>query len=303
MTTISDSSTQHSAFRTPNSTLALVTCAEWPGGTADEQALVTALAAHGVAATFAVWDDPAINWAAFRLCLIRTTWDYHHRRDEFVIWAAHVATVSDLWNPAPLVRWNTHKGYLRDLAAAGIPIVPTVWLPAASRADLSAILAGQGWTDVVIKPAVSASSFATLLLPPATRAHGQAHLNRHLPTRDLMVQPFLTSVRTVGERSLIAITGTVTHAVLRPPLGGAAGLPSTPTPVAPADDEIALAARILAALPVPPLYARIDLVRDATGALCLLELELVEPALFLDQAPAALTRFAAALAGRVRRET
>ncbi len=285
-----------SAFRIPQSSaVALVTCAKLPAGTADERALVVALAARGVAATFAVWDDPAVDWAAFRLVVIRSTWDYHHRRDAFVAWAERVAAVTALWNPATTVRWNTHKGYLRDLAAAGIPTVPTMWLPAGSQADLGAILTTQNWPAAVIKPAVSASAFATLILPPATLAEGQAHVDAHLPSRDLMVQPFLAAVRTYGERSLIAIAGSVTHAVLRPPLGGAPDLPAQPTAVASASDETALATRVLAALPTAPLYARIDLVRDNNGALCLLELELVEPALFLDLAPAALDRLAAAI--------
>ena len=289
--------------RTPPSAVALVTCAALPTGTAEEQALVAALARRGVTAQFAVWDDAAVDWAAFRLTVIRTTWDYHYRRAAFVAWTERAATLTELWNPAPTVRWNTHKSYLRDLAAAGIPIVPTVWLAAGSSADLRAILAAHGWATAVIKPAVSADSFATHIVAAAALAEGQAHLDTHLPSRDLMVQPFLTSVRTHGERSLIAIAGNVTHAVLRPPLGGAAALPSAPTPVTPTPDESTLAARVLAALTTPPLYARIDLVRADNGALCLLELELVEPALFLDGAPAALESLAAAIYDRMEPPT
>jgi hypothetical protein len=281
----------------------LVTCVRYPAGPDDDAPLVAACAAQGLRTAWAVWDDPAVDWAAAPVAVIRATWDYHHRRAEFLAWADRVAALTDLWNPASTIRWNTHKGYLRDLEAAGIPCVPTAWLAAGRLADLAALLAERNWTDVVIKPAVSADSFATRRVAAADLAAGQGHLDTHLPARDMMIQPFLPSVLDYGERSLIAINGEITHAVIRTPLGGSAHLPPAPTLTTSAPDERDLAARILAGLTPTPLYARVDLARTPDGVPCLMELELVEPSLFFRLAPTGAHRLAAAIALRAERET
>jgi glutathione synthase/RimK-type ligase-like ATP-grasp enzyme len=279
----------------------LVTYAEMPEGSSDDQLLVPALAGHGLRARFVTWDDPAVDWAEPAVCVIRSTWDYLHRRAAFVAWAERVAGLTELWNPAPMIRWNTHKGYLRNLAARGVPIVPTVWLAAGSRADLAGILAEQGWRRAVIKPAVSADSYGTSIVTGAALADAQAQLDTLLPDRDIMVQPFLASVGSYGERSLLFIAGELTHAVRRSaPAGYGPDYADACPPVVPAADEVALARAVLGAVGAPTLYARVDLLRDDAGAPCLLELELVEPSLFLGQAPPAVARLAAAIAARAR---
>jgi hypothetical protein len=279
----------------------LVTYDGVPDGSRDDQLLVPALAAHGLQARFVVWDDPGVNWAEPAVCVVRSTWDYLHRRAAFVAWAEQVDGQTDLWNPAPLLRWNTHKHYLADLAARGVPIVPTVWLDRGTTADLARIMAGHGWLRAVVKPAVSADSYGTSIVTGAARAEDQARLDALLRERDLMVQPFLASVQTYGERSLMFIAGELTHAVRRaPPQDADDRNDAECPPVVPAPDEIALARAVLAAAGVPTLYARVDLLRDDTGAPCLLELELVEPSLFLRQAPQAVDRLAEAIAARVQ---
>lgn len=281
--------------------IGLVTQATLPEGSSEDQRLIPALAAHGLAARFVVWDDPAEDWAAFALCVVRSTWDYLHRRDEFVAWAERVGGLTDLWNPAPLLRWNTHKHYLADLAARGVPIVPTVWLAAGTGADLGAILAAQGWQQAVVKPAVSADSYGTNIVTADTLAPAQARLDALLQERDMMIQPFLSSVSGYGERSLMFIAGEFTHAVRRSaPEGYGPRYADDHPPVAPAPDELALARAVLLAVQASTLYARVDLLRDEAGAPCLLELELVEPSLFLHQAPQAVAQFAGAIADRVR---
>ncbi|HMA36602.1 MAG TPA: hypothetical protein VKY74_19260 [Chloroflexia bacterium] len=276
----------------------LVTYARLPQGAPDDALLVAALAARGLVARPLVWDDPGVDWAAVPLCVIRSTWDYHLRRAAFLAWATRVAAVTALWNPAPLVRWNTHKSYLRDLAARGVPTVPAVWLPAGTPADLAAILAAQGWESAVVKPAVGADSHGAQVVTPETRAAGQAHLARFLAGQDMLVQPFLDSIDSYGERSLIYIDGVLTHAVRRHPLPRTpgAGPSAAPAPLVPvAAGEAALGTQVLAALDLRPLYARVDLVRDGAGTPRVLELELVEPSLFFAQAPAAATQLAAAI--------
>jgi hypothetical protein len=261
-------------------------------------ALKPELAARGLSVSLVAWDDPSVDWSAFRLCVIRATWDYHLRLPEFLAWTERVAAQTALWNPLALVRWNTHKGYLRDLERQGVAIVPTIWAPHGTRLELATLLKARGWTQAVVKPAVSASAYATRLVTIATLAEGQAHLDALLAERDMMIQPFLSSVTSVGERSLVYFDGALSHTVLRAPALGAA--PDADARLLPNDpEEAAFAGRVMQSMRGETLYARVDIARDAAGALCLMELELIEPALWLGLAPVAAARFAAAIARRL----
>ena len=206
------------------------------------------------------------------------------------------------------MRWNLHKGYLVELAAAGAPVVPTAVLPRGWKDGAGAysrLLAARGWSDAVIKPAISADSWETIFVPASRPESGEEHLARLLPERDMLVQPFLRSVESYGERSLVYVEGKFSHAVRKNALtlgGRWAGLPEG-TSVDASTDELATGERVLAAAWAAigerdALYARIDLTRDEAGNPLLLELELIEPTLFLGESPAALRRLVAALAGR-----
>jgi hypothetical protein len=261
-------------------------------------ALKQELAARGHTLALAAWDDPTVDWSLFHLCVIRATWDYHLRLPEFLTWAERVAAQTALWNPLDLVCWNTHKGYLRDLERQGVAIVPTVWAPSGTSLDLAALLAERNWPYAVVKPAVSASAYGTRLVTSATLADGQAHLDALLVERDMMIQPFLTSVTTTGERSLVYFDGVLSHTVLRSPALGKSAIADTG--LIPNDaEEAAFAGRIMQAVNGEALYARVDIARDDAGDLRLMELELVEPWLGIELAPEAPARFAAAIARRV----
>jgi len=271
----------------------LATYAGDPGITTDDQVLRDALLARDIEVQAAAWDDPLADWSTTGLCLLRSTWDYHLRCDEFLAWAHHVAAVTRLWNPLPVVRWNAHKRYLRDLAAHGVATVPTRWLKAGSPADLPALLAANGWTMAIIKPEVGASAEGVALVSRESITAGQAHLDTLLGQGDAMVQPFLPSVRSTGERSLIVIDGEVTHAWRRhSPLDGT---DEDVTRVAPEPNEIALAHAALAAAPGPVLYARVDMIHNQGGHPLLSELELIEPYLALQLAPDAAAQLADAI--------
>ena len=264
-----------------------------PGITADDQVLRDALLARDIEVQAAAWDDPLADWSTIGLCLLRSTWDYHQRCEEFLVWAHHVAAVTRLWNPLPVVRWNAHKRYLRDLAANDVATVPTRWLNAGSCADLPALLATNGWTRAIIKPAVGASAEGVALVTRELITEGQAHLESLLRRGDVMVQPFLASVRSTGEHSLIVIDGAVTHAWRRhSPLDGT---DEDVTRVAPEPNEIALAHAALAAAPGPVLYARVDMIHNQGGHPLLSELELIEPYLALQLAPDAAAQLADAI--------
>ena len=282
--------------------VALVTYEGLPQLDPDDRVLPPALARRGLAVDVVRWDDAGYPWAAARLVVLRNPWDYFRRIDEFLAWATRVADMTRLENPLSVLRWNLHKGYLVELARRGAPVVPTALLPRGSDCDLAALAAERGWRALVVKPAVSADSWETHALRPGEIAAGQAIVDRLLPERDLLVQPFLDAVESEGERCLIFLDGRFSHAVRKNALtqgGRWAGLPEG-APVEAAADEIAAGEKVLAASGLGTLlYARVDLIRDSAGTPRLLELELAEPTLFLTDAPAGLERLVEAIARRV----
>ena len=286
---------------TPRLDVGLVTHAGLPELDPDDRPLAQALRDRGLSVGAVVWDDPAVDWATMRVAVLRSTWDYFHRRDEFLGWAQRTHEATRLLNPLAVVSWNTHKFYLRELLAKGVPVVPTAFLEQGTRVDLGATMASRGWRTVVVKPAVSADSWGTIRVNAADPAPGQVHLDELLKARDVMVQPFLASVEESGERCLVFIEGRLSHAVRKRSLflgGRHVGPEGEPVPIA--SDEAWVAERVLQASGFPPLlYARVDLARDAAGNPVLMELELVEPTLFLKDHPAACACLADAVAARV----
>jgi len=283
--------------------LALATCLNRGQDDLDLEPLLAACAARGHAAHEIAWDDPAADWSGFDAVLLRSTWNYFHDRAAFLAWATAIATRIPLWNPLEVVGWNTHKFYLNDLASRGIAILPTLFLPAGSRLDLASFLDTQGWEAAVLKPAVSADAFATLRASRSDPAAGAAHLATHLPERDMLVQRYSPRVVEPGEHCLVFLDGEFSHAVRKRSLfmGGRHAGPEGMR-VEADRDEIATAERILSSTGFPaPLYARIDLLRDESGVPCLLELEMVEPSLFLDCDDVAATRLVRGLETRMER--
>lgn len=279
--------------------VALITCARWPDGDPHDAPLPAALAAAGLSHRVVVWDDPAVPWSTYGLALIRSTWDYHTRRHEFLAWAARVARETRLWNPPGLLAWSTHKSYLLDLERAGVPVVPTALRPAGEALDLAGLLAERNWPIAVIKPAVSLGGHGALRVSRADPAAGQTHLDGPLAARDALIQPYLDSVEGPGERDLVFLDGHYSHAVRREPAFAPGYHPGTARRLEPDADERALADRALAAIPGQPLYARVDMARDAAGTPRVMELELVEPSLFFQQAPEAAPRLVQAIVSKL----
>lgn len=273
----------------------LVSCRWLPEPDADAAPLLEALHGAGIRAAVRAWDDPAVDWSATRLAVLRSTWNYPRHHREFLRWADRAASATRLWNRASVVRWNTHKGYLLDLERRGVPVVPTVLLPAGGPASLARIRAQRGWKDVVVKPAVSASSYRTRLVRAEEAEAGERHLSELAAGRDALVQPYLESVEQHGERALVWIDGELIHGVRKAPRfhGQEERVQGEAVPIAPA--EAALAARALAAIDGPLLYARIDQAPGPDGEPLLMELELVEPSLYLGLSPVAMSRFVTAI--------
>ena len=141
--------------------LVLVTCRQMPEPDPDQDLMLEALAGRGLSAGLAAWNDPDVDWSRSRVAVVRSTWDYYHDRDGFVRWAERAGAATRLFNPAPVLAWNSDKIYLGELAARGLSVVPTVFVERGERRDLGATMDERGWTKVVVKPRISAGSFET----------------------------------------------------------------------------------------------------------------------------------------------
>jgi len=272
--------------------VAVATCAALPDLHEDDALLLPALAEVGVDAVPAVWDDPGVDWSVYDLVVVRSTWDYVPRREQYLAWARSVPRLA---NPAEVLAWNTDKRYLRELAAAGVPVVPTTWLEPGDR-----YVPPPG--EHVVKPTVSANAADTARY--AAGADSTDHVRRLLDAgRPVMVQPYLASVDADGETAVVSVGGEYSHTARKAPV-------LVPDLVDPEDVEItardpsvaerAVADTALAAVAWDDLlYARVDLVPGPDGSPVVIELELAEPSLFLGTAPVAAERLAAAIAARV----
>ena len=285
--------------------IALATYSKLPTLNDDDRLLVPALAALDVTAVPAVWDARAVCWDEFQGVLIRSCWDYHLRPGEFLDWIDQLERAGvAVWNPGNLLRWNHHKRYLRDLAARDVATVPTRWLPRGEAADLLALLADAGWREAVVKPAVSASAFGTWRTSTGTATGEQSRLDALLRIADVMVQPLLPDVADAGEWSLVFLGRRFSHAVLKRPAPGDYRVQwefgGSAESAVPPGHLIADAERVIAAVPGDALYVRVDGV-EREGRLVLMELELIEPHLFLGWDSGAAGRLAEALRAALAR--
>ncbi len=285
--------------------LLIATCAEFPTGDEDGAALVAALTARGIAARWAVWDDPDVDWTGAPV-LIRSTWYYMHRREQFLAWARAVEV---LFNPAEVIAWNSDKRYLEDIAAHGLAAVPTSWF---RPGDGFAVPDGPG--EYVVKPSVGAGSrgaarFAADAADAAAAARHAAELQA--AGRTVMVQPYLAQVDTTGEAALVYFDGVFSHACRKGamlPAGTVNALEGERLFVeerisahVPFPAERELADRVIAWLGErfgPLVYARIDLLPDGTGPR-VIEVEVTEPQLFLRFGAGAADRLAATIERRL----
>ena len=268
--------------------IALATSQALPGLDADSVPLLDALRGQGVAARPVVWSDEHVDWRGFDAVVVRSTWDYFDRYDEFLAWldALPVPVV----NPRRVITWNAHKSYLLDLAQAGVPTVETLYVERGDAVEVP-------WADAIAKPAVAASAKGLRRVEAGAEVAAGEH--------ELLVQPFLPSIQGEGELSLLYAGDTLSHAVrktprpgdirVQPEWGGSAAL------IDPPGEAVEVAESALAAVGEPLAYARADLVRAPDGTLRIIELELIEPNLFLTGNPDGTARFAEAFSAAVAR--
>ena len=239
----------------------------------------------------AVWSDEHIDWGRSPVTVVRAAWDYPQRFAEFRSWLDRVERKTRLINDPAIVRWNVHKRYLAELAALGIAIAPTVFVAKDDDLDLAEICRARGWTDVVLKPCVSGSSFgAARMQGAAIAAAGVAHARGLQQLGDVMVQPYIRSIEDEGERAYIFIGGAFSHAVRKVPFSSSTVTTGEELHVPP-QPELDFARSVLGVLREQPAYARVDVVPTADGPV-LMELELVEPTLYFEFEPRAAQRLA-----------
>lgn len=266
----------------------------------DDQLLQAALAKLGLTSERLDWSAPRVNWSAFRCAVFRTTWDYFDRFGEFSAWLDQVQTLTRLCNEASIIRWNLDKHYLADLAARGIPVVPTRFVERGTAVPLRVLLAETRWPDAVIKPCVSGAARHTYRVSPDTADELDIIVERLLADESLLLQPFAPAIVDIGEDSLMVIGGRYSHTVrkvakagdfrVQDDYGGTAQLHQ------PTAAQIALAERVIHECRPRPAYGRVDMLQDGRGGWAIMELELIEPELWLRFHPPAATALAEAIA-------
>lgn len=292
--------------------IAIVTGADYAELGPPERALVEALIARGIACAPAIWSDDTVRWDSFDAALIRTPWDYHEQPRAFAAWldALERAGVR-LVNPVPTVRWNMHKSYLRALAERGVALPRTVWIERSEPGAPAEVLSRLDHearatfvapdTELVVKPAVSAGAFETFRTT-LSALKDDRRVTALRATRDIVIQEYCAGIATRGELSFVFVGGTLTHAVIKKPAVadfrvqerfGGVSMPLAVTPAQRLAAEAVIAAAHGAGYAFT--YARVDMVEHA-GRLRLMELELIEPSLYLEIVPAALDAVADGLA-------
>jgi glutathione synthase/RimK-type ligase-like ATP-grasp enzyme len=254
---------------------------------ASDQALAVALAEEGFDVQPVIWSGAQQDWQVFDAVVVRSCWDYHLRAEEFLEWIALLerSGVAVVNSPA-LIRWNANKVYLGELAVAGIAMPDTVFVESGMELDLTKVCASRGWGSAVVKPTISASAYCT-----ERRCSGRVR-------GPAMVQQYIAAIETAGEWSLVYINGKFSHAVIKKPQAGdfrvQFAFGGTVRVAEPYWELLVFAEAVLNRLAWPSSFARVDIVADG-ASMQLMELEVIEPELFLDLVPGSSRRLASAI--------
>ncbi len=282
--------------------VALVTSTEFPKLSESDQLLVSPLKRHGVEPTAVAWDDPSVEWSQFDAIILRSAWNYHYRYDPFIKWVTDLEKIRvPVFNAPAVVKWNSQKTYLKDLAQKGIRTIPTVYQTYHSHCDLAREMETHSWNTVVVKPVIGASAYEIFSVSRSDVETGQKKLTKLLEKKGCMLQPLMEEVQQ-GEYSLIFIGGKYSHAVLKvPPKNDFRSnyqFGSREIIVEPDKTILDQAAHVISQVKSDLLYARVDGIRK-DNTFVLMELELIEPHLFFDMYPSGAEFFAAECAKRL----
>jgi glutathione synthase/RimK-type ligase-like ATP-grasp enzyme len=273
----------------------------------DDRLLADELTRRGARPVRAAWDDEAVDWSQFDLCVIRSAWNYTDCSADFLAWAASLSAVAPLWNPVELLRWNMNKRYLQQLASAGIAVVPSVWLEPGTRPTLAEVAAAQKWETVIIKPEIGISGVGVKRMGQEELAAAKAP--DPLRAGTFIVQKYLPSIESTGELSLVFVDGRYGYAVQKFPARGNFSIHSwtmrnrrlayhvEAAAVTARPSEIDRAKAALKVMNLPSLYLRADFLMD-DGQYVLSEIEAISPALYFKQAGMGIRLLADAVMAR-----
>jgi glutathione synthase/RimK-type ligase-like ATP-grasp enzyme len=245
------------------------------------------------------WRQTARPWGDFELVIIRSTWDYQNDVPAFLETLEHINTETLLANRLALVRWNLSKTYMRDLQQRGLGIVPTIWTDSLLAGFLATAQNKLGEGDIVVKPVVGASGYDTFRVSKGDSPERLQDIAARFENRGCMIQPFMPNIINEGEYSLFFFSGKYSHAVLKTPAGSEFRSQEERgariRPIQPDNKLLRRAHEAMDTISPSPLYARIDLIRDETEDFLVMELELIEPSLYLSLDSKAPGRLAASI--------
>ncbi len=265
--------------------------------------LKDALERLGLSVNRTYWDDPNYDWGQTRAVVFRTIWDYFERFDEFWPWLQRIQNQTQLINPMELLEWNIDKAYLFDLAQRGIPVVPSVLVKKGETRSLSAMAVANNWTDLVVKPTIAGGGYLTYKYGADELDQRQTQFDALVQDRDMLVQGYIPSITTRGEASLMVFGGVFTHSILKRAKTGDFRVQDdfggSVHPYEHTHDDVALAQKVMAQCSGVPAYGRVDIVWNEHNQPMVSELEIIEPELWVRNAPWSADYFAKAIANKL----
>jgi len=289
--------------------ITLVTCHDYENPTStteyvqnvllEDRLIAEALQSKGLQVHRTSWDNPMFDWANTQVAVVRTTWDYFNRPKEFAAWLTKVQHLTRLINPIETLRWNMDKHYLQDLASRGVNIVPTRFVEIGETQTLQHLVAETGWSKVIIKPAISGAARHTYRMTLEQIPAHEAIFKQLIADEAMLLQPFMSTVETHGEVSHMVFGGKYSHSVLKRAKAGDFRVQDdhggTVYPYEASEVEMHYAEMVTAKCSPIPVYARVDVMWDAHNELALVELELIEPELWMRKHTQSAGLFADAL--------
>jgi len=273
-----------------------VTCQRLPKLSVSDQLLLQPLEELGFTPQPVIWNDKKADWLSYDYLIPRSCWDYYKHIDDYNVWLTYLTAIhARVWNPVPVLRWNSTKKYLKDLEYNGVNIIPTVYITMKEKYFLHDIIKNKKWKHFVLKPAIGADGFEVSRGEIDTVKSSQKQLDNLLKKSDVLIQPLMNEAVDDGEYSLIFIGGNYSHAVLKRPKAGdfrsTYAFGGSVTTIKPSNMLIRQASRILEKLDTPTLYARVDGI-NVRETFMIMELELTEPYLYFESAPSSAMKFA-----------
>lgn len=266
----------------------------------EDQLITAALEKRGFQVTRINWDNADFDWKQTRAAVFRTTWDYFHRFAEFSAWLDRVSSETQFINPLSTIRWNMDKHYLGDLQSRNIRIPPTVFIKQDDNRTLSQIATVTSWNEFILKPAVSGAARHTYRFSRDEITEHEIIYRQLIAGEAMLLQEFQSRILTKGEVALMCFNGKYSHAVLKRAKAGDFRVQDdfggSVHDYTPGEEEIRFAEEVVRVCHPTPVYARVDLIWDSADQLCVSELELIEPELWIRNFPPAAETFAEALA-------